>query len=202
MLTVTYALVALSIEHKRVNGALVAAQQEIRHAKRCGMDLDAPMLESMLSRLLNLDTACAERNFELFVLPALRSVSVEAERMLNELDALCTRARIQLRQAQGKLREARQRAQCASAEILGSLDTYCQLALERTRFEEAQILPLAQRLISSDEWFDIAAKFISHDSERQGRRNYGRHLVDNITAMAVAAQTGNNVATTNAQAPV
>jgi len=58
---------------------------------------------------------------------------------------------------------------------------------------------LAQRLISSDEWFDIAAKFISHESERHPRRNFEGELAGILAPAHVAAmhQGGNQFSAAN-----
>lgn len=187
MLTLTYALVALSVEHKRVNSALVAVQQEIRHAQNTVADVEVPMLETLVSRLNNLDTACRERNLELFVIPALRNANEEVDRILGDLEALSSMGRILLKNVKAKLREARTSGSVDAAEIFKALDTYCKHMLTRTKTEEQQLLPLSQRLISGDEWFDIAAQFISHETERQGRKSFSQSIIEGISSLPASA---------------
>jgi len=86
--------------------------------------------------------------------------------------------RIILRNLRTKLRNVGQHGACDFNDFLDSLETYCQNLMKRLTTEELQILPLAQRVISNDEWFDIAAKFISHESERRGNRDFDPEAVE------------------------
>jgi len=44
-----------------------------------------------------------------------------------------------------------------------TIDLYCQNLLKRLDKEEQELLPLAQKVISSEEWFEIGSKFLAQD---------------------------------------
>jgi len=46
--------------------------------------------------------------------------------------------------------------------------------------EEEELLPLAQRVISSEEWFAIAAQFLSLDAENKARQQSVCHLQQHL----------------------
>ncbi|MFD2273460.1 hypothetical protein ACFS07_26860 [Undibacterium arcticum] len=54
--------------------------------------------------------------------------------------------------------------------MYSSIELYCNNLLQRLTKEEDELLPLAQRVISSDEWFAIGAQFLSLDAENKARR--------------------------------
>jgi len=172
MLTLTYALVALSVEQKKVQGRVLELQQGLQR-ERSHINLGGRTeLESLLADFVLLDDACRSRNIELYVLPAIRSATSDAEALLADLETMTSIGRITLRNLRTKLRNVGQQGACDFNGFLDCLESYCQNLLKRLSTEELQILPLAQRVISNDEWFDIAAKFISHESERRGNREF------------------------------
>ncbi|HXA46970.1 MAG TPA: hypothetical protein VNW52_05020 [Burkholderiaceae bacterium] len=127
-----------------------------------------------------LDDACHSRNIELYVLPALRSATSEADSVLAEMEALISMGRILLRNVRSNIRKVALQGASDITEYFDSLEAYCQNMMNRLKIEEAHLLPLAQRFISSDEWFDIAAKFISHESERNMKKSYTGDGIGNV----------------------
>jgi hypothetical protein len=182
MLTLTYALVALSVEQKKVQGRLLELQQGLHKERSHGAVGGQPELESLLADFVLLDDACRSRNIELYVLPAIRTATQDADSLLADLEAMTSIGRITLRNLRAKLRNVGQRGACDFNDFLDSLDSYCQNLMKRLTTEELQILPLAQRVISNDEWFDIAAKFISHESERRGHKEFDPEAMEMLPA--------------------
>jgi hypothetical protein len=165
MLTVTYALVTISVEQKKARGMLSVLQQQI---ERNAQELKAPdrsCFESVLYQLVQFDEACRWRNVERYVIPTLRRVSKEADALISELDALSCRADGILRSVRGRARQAFEQGTDGIGELYRSMEQYCHNLFQRLAKEEEELLPIAQRVIPSEEWFDIAAQFISHDAE-------------------------------------
>jgi hemerythrin-like domain-containing protein len=199
MLTLTYALVALSVEQKKVQGRLSELQQCIEKLRSATTVIGHSEAESLLAEFLRLDDNCHSRNIELYVLPAIRSLSPQADNLLAEVDQIAATGRIVLKKARNILRKAAMQDEFDEIDFFDSLETYCLNLTRRFTTEEMHLLPLAQRLISSDEWFDIAAKFISHESERHPRRNFEGELAGILAPAHVAAmhQGGNQFSAAN-----
>lgn len=166
MLTLTYALVALSVEQKKVQSSVSELQHRMQREKSRGVLADQRNFESLLTQFKLLDEACGVRNIELYVLPAIRSATSDADGLLADLDALSSMGRIILKNVGARVRTAISQGEFEVDDLCNSLDIYCQQLLKRLAMEELQLLPIAQRVISGDEWFDIAAQFISHETER------------------------------------
>jgi hypothetical protein len=166
MLTLTYALVALSVEQKKVQISLLELQHAIqRERKRKPVAItDQRNFESLLLQFARLDEACEVRNISLYIMPAIRSITTEADPLLADVEALTSMGRIILNAVRKRVRQAFAQGTGEIDDLFNSLELYCQYLLKRLAIEEQHLLPLAQRLISSDEWFDIAARFISHES--------------------------------------
>ncbi len=187
MLTLTYALVALSVEQRKVKGRVLELQQEIQLERKQRLLTNQAHVEFLVSQFIKLDEACRARNIELYVLPAIRSATSEADSLLADIDALTLMGRITLKTVHARLRQATARGSFELDFLCDSLQQYCQDMLKRLDLEETQVLPLAQRVISSDEWFDIAARFISSDVGRQDR--HGPEALDIVEAQVPRAST-------------
>jgi hypothetical protein len=174
MLTLTYALVALSVEQRKVKERVLELQQEVQIERKQRLLGNRAHVESLVSQFIKLDEACRSRNIEHYVLPAIRTATSEADSLLADIDALTLMGRITLKTVHARLRQATARGSFELDFLCDSLQQYCQDMLKRLELEEAQVLPLAQRVISSDEWFDIAARFISSDLGRSEREQAER----------------------------
>src|SRR5580704_17434182 len=94
MLTLTYALVALSVEQKKVQGRLLELQQGLQKERSRKLNAEQSELESLLADFVLLDDACRSRNMELYVLPAIRSATQEADALLADLETMTSIGRI------------------------------------------------------------------------------------------------------------
>ncbi len=172
MLTLTYALVTLSVEQKKMKAHLLELQQQVQIDRQQRLRMNQARFELLVAQFIQLDEAARLRNIELYVLPAMREASAEADGLLADIDALTLMGRITLKTVRGRLRQAATHGTFEMDYLCDSLQQYCQDMLKRLNLEETRILPLAQRVISSDEWFDIAARFISHDVDRSGGKPF------------------------------
>lgn len=190
MLTLTYALVALSVEQKKVHGRLLELQEEIQQERSLKLEADQHRFESLLAQFMQLDEICRDRNIELYVLPAIRAVTTEDEPSMADIEALNSMGRIILKSVRGRLRQAFVQGSFDIEDMCGSLELYCQHLLKRLAIEEQHVMPLAQRVISSDEWFDIAAQLISHESEKRPRKtsNPGASAIETPSPAAAFGQ--------------
>lgn len=171
MLTTTYSLIALSVEQKNARGSLSALQQCIKNSADHSHEADPVALASAVDKLSQLDQYCHERKVEVYVIPAIRKVTREADFLLAELEQLnsagvnivqSVRANMHLVYEQGALK---------IEELCKSMERYCSNLYQRLIREE-ELFKIAQRVISFDEWFAIATNFLSYDAENSRRRRY------------------------------
>jgi hemerythrin-like domain-containing protein len=192
MLTLTYALVALSVEQKKVLGRLLELQHEIQQKRSRKVVADQRQIESLLAQFVQLDEACRNRNIELYVLPAIRAATTENDSLLADIEALTAMGRIILATVRERLRQAFAQGSFNIEDVCNSLELYCQHLLKRLAIEDMHFMPLAQRVISSDEWFDIAAQFISHESEKQTKKTFDHMVPPAETPSHIAAVNQSN----------
>jgi len=186
MLTLTYALVALSVEQQKVHASLLEQQQKIERLRKSERKPERVELESLLNQFMHLHTNCVTRNFELYVLPALRLADQGNSRALADLDGLSIMCDKALKAVRLRWWQDREYDAAAIEELFNALNAYCGHMLNRLDIEKSQLMPIAQRVISSEEWFDIAAQFISHESERYSRKSFDRKFSPMLSPRAGA----------------
>ncbi len=162
-MTATYSIVALKLEQSRARWTFSSIQQyilgSIRNIKSAG-GID---FESMLNRLAQFEQTCHQRKMEVFVIPALRRFTHEADALLDELDSLSEASVALLRSLRDKLHHALRHGAATVEEICDSLELCC-MTLYRRLTREDELVQIAERAIPSDAWFGIAADFMSHDA--------------------------------------
>ncbi len=162
MLTATYSIIALKIEQNRARWTFSSIQQfilnGIRNIKTTGgIDFDA-----MLNRLDQFERYCHQRKMEVFVIPALRKFTREADALLDELDRLSEAGLSLLRALQEKLQYALRSGAAMVDEICASLEQYCAHFYRRLAREE-ELVQIAERVMPTEAWFGIAENFLSVD---------------------------------------
>jgi hemerythrin-like domain-containing protein len=169
MLTATYSMVALSIEQRTAHSILSTLQQTI---KTSGLDAIGPNgLESAVDKLSRFDQYCHDRKVELYVIPVIRKVTREADSLLAELESLSSCGFDILRSLRDELRSALDHGIAKIEELYRSMDLYCSNLLQRL-IKEEELLKIARRVISGEDWFSIAANFLSYDAEHDRRRRH------------------------------
>jgi len=106
MLTATYSIVALKVEQKKARWNLSALQHTIMTSLKNLKTASGLDVESILNRLTQFEQYCHQRKMEIFVIPALRKITHEADTLLEELDSLSSRSLAILRSLREKLQEA------------------------------------------------------------------------------------------------
>jgi hypothetical protein len=170
MLTTTYSLVAISAEQKNARSILSRLKQYIQHSWKGLQGLDLAGVETAFNKLRQFDRYFHTRKVEVYVIPALRGATREADPLLAELDSLSSLGVTLLRSVQEQLRQAFDKGRAQLHELCNSLELYCDNLLKRLAKEEEELLPLVRRVLSIEEWFDIGAKFLSEDEENIKRK--------------------------------
>lgn len=169
MLTATYSIIALKIEQNRARWTFSSIQQYIlsgiRNIKTAGsIDFDA-----MLTRLDQFEQFCHQRKMEVFVIPALRKFTHEADSLLDELERLSATSLSLLRALQGKLQQALRNGAAVVDEICASLEQCCAHFYRRLAHED-ELVQIAERVMPTEAWFGIAESFLSVDGRALQRR--------------------------------
>jgi hemerythrin-like domain-containing protein len=169
MLTTTYAFLSLSTERKRLYDLLGEARQLFHIHSLNNQPLDAVTLESVVGEFAKLDESCLRRKVVMYVMPAVQKATKEASQLLAELESSHALGRQILDSIREWGRLALMQKPMDTDELRLSIDRYCKNLLERLVKEEKELLPLAQRVISSEEWFAMGAKFLSIDTDHMAR---------------------------------
>jgi hemerythrin-like domain-containing protein len=164
MLTATYSLVALSVEQKNARRTLTAVQEYISNGARRSEPLDQRGLQSAIQQLVQLDQYCHERKVELYVIPAIRNTTHEADSLLDELESLSARGVDILHSLRATVGAAIEQGAAKLEEICHAMELYCENLLQRLMKEE-ELYQVARRVISMEGWFSIAADFLSYDAK-------------------------------------
>lgn len=162
MLTATYSIIALKIEQNRASWTLSSIQQYILNGIRNIKSASGTEFESMLNRLTQFEQYCHQRKMEVFVIPALRKFTREADALLEELDSLSEAGVALLRSLREKLQQLLRHGAVMVDDICASLEQCCAHFYRRLAREEELVL-LAERVIPAEEWFGIAAGFLVED---------------------------------------
>jgi hypothetical protein len=162
MLTSTYSFVAIAAEQENARSVLYRVQEYIQNAWQGLHGTEA--LETAFNKLVQFEKNFRKRKVEMYLIPAIRRATHEADALLEELDGLsasCTKLlrAVRLRLASGIGSNAVQ-----ASELWHSLMLCCEHLLARLRREELELLPLARRVFSMEEWFAIAAQFLADDA--------------------------------------
>jgi hemerythrin-like domain-containing protein len=169
MLTATYSIVTISTEQNKTRRILHRLQQHIRNAWNGLKNIDLASIEATFNHLTQFDKYCRNRKVELHLIPAIRRIGNEADHLLAELEALSASGMNILRSLREQLGRAFQGGVIRVNEVCNSMELYCNKLQNRLAKEEDELFPLARRVLSVEEWFAIAEKFLADDAKRRGR---------------------------------
>ncbi len=165
MLTATYVLLTLSIEQKKERHFISRLLQHVQSVTRQRQDIDPALIESQLNELTRFAEARHQRKVEACLMPVLRTASRDAGVLLADLESLSRLGGAMLGAARKCLRRAMRRSSSQGKLLCRTIDLYCHNLLKRLDKEEQELLPLARRVISSEQWFTIGSMFLAHDQD-------------------------------------
>ncbi len=167
MLTTTYSLVALTAEQKNSRSILSKLQAQIHGILHDLKSMNRTCVETALHKLEQFEEYCHKRKVEIYVIPAVRQTTREADPILAELDSLSSHGLHILRHLHDQLRHAFDQGLVEVKKVCSAMESYCHHLLKRLEKEEDELLPLLKSLLPTEQWFDIAAKFLSEDAKRK-----------------------------------
>jgi hemerythrin-like domain-containing protein len=169
MLTATYSLVTISAEQKSIRNLLGRLREYIDSCVRSLEEPDLGKIETALNKLTQFDRYCHARKVEMYLIPSVRGMAHEIDALLAELESMSARAIDMLKTAQEKLLQAVEQGVEKIRELFRAMQNYCDNLLKRIAREEEELLPLLEQRLPGDQWFSIAAKFLSDEDEDHKR---------------------------------
>lgn len=188
MLTATYSLVAIAAEQDKARSLLNRLKQYIHAAWRGLQDFDFTFLETAFGKLVQLDGFCRSRKIEEYLIPALRSAADEAGDLIAEWDRLAAKGRAILHAVGDQMAVAFDAGAIRINDVCHAMEAYCGYLHERLEKEDNELLPMARRVFSVEQWFSLAANFLS-DGEAAGRKRRSFSPVRSSTSSAAAVQS-------------
>ncbi|WP_373990360.1 hypothetical protein [Duganella sp. BuS-21] len=170
MLTATYVLLTLSIEQKKERHFISRLLHYVQSIARRPQEIDPVFIESQLKELTSFAEARHQRKVEACLMPAVRAAEPNCAPLMNDLESLSKRGSAMLKAVYRCLHRAMRRSASQGRFLCKTIDLYCNNLLKRLDKEEQELLPLAQRVISSDEWFEIGSKFLAQDDDDAASR--------------------------------
>lgn len=173
MLTATYSIVALELEHKKARWTFSSLQQyvlnSIRHLKNArGIDV-----EQLFQRLSQFERYCQQRRIATFLIPMLRKITRETDALLDELEQLSAASTALMNSLRKRFAQAFAHSTLFVEELCQSLEACCVNFCQRLSREE-ELVRVAERVMPCEAWFGFAASALS----QQSRKISSTHLVD------------------------
>lgn len=166
MLTATYTLVALSVEQASVRVSLQSLQKLLQSSFIHQSALSAGQVGYAFDSLQRLFHNCHWRKIDVFLIPALRRATTQANKLLDELDALTDAAGEAIADISARVKAAAVSGEAAVRQFCGAIEVFCDAMLTRLEREELELFSLARTMISGEDWFAIANQMLAHDAYR------------------------------------
>ncbi|HJV80680.1 hypothetical protein [Noviherbaspirillum sp.] len=171
MLTITYSIGMLSKEQQSARRILAGLERSLHMGPwtdQKGVNL--PWLETVFKRLMKVNRFCHQRKVELYLTPTVHNVSCDDASMFLRLDSLNTNSTRILRYACDQAQRILTGQEAGAEQLVTAIELYCAQLHERFSLEEKELLPAACRLLSTEEWFQIAAQCLLAPARRKGAR--------------------------------
>lgn len=174
MLTATYALVAISAEQQNIRRVLKKLEESVDDNFLDRDSVERDTLEAMLEKLAVVDQYFHARVVVRSVIPTIRNATTAKEDLLGELDTWSRHAKSIIQHLRGYGKTITTSMIPRAEELYLSMEQFCQTLVKRLDQEEAELFPLAQQVLTPDEWFKVATHCLLSEKETQGRKHLQR----------------------------
>lgn len=193
MLTATYSLVAMSVEHANVRASLNTFHDLVRTTFAPEPSLSAGQVDFACLAMQRLYHAFGCRKVELFLIPAVRKLTHVADRLLAELDSLRRTAAQAMNAILDRVRAVPVETPAEVETFCASADSFCSALLARLEREERDLFAIARTVLTVESWFDIAHAMIAAEN-RTTVRPSARDEDEPIRRVPPPAAAGRNYA--------
>ena len=164
MLTATYTLVALSVEQAKVRVSLQTLQQQIDTNFMHQSALTPGQVGYACDAVKRMYESCHWRKLDMFLIPAIRSATRQADELLQNLDELGRAAADAVGVLAIRLGAAAVDTGAKVSQFCAAIEAFCSATLKRLELEEKFLFPVARSVISGEAWFSIANQMLAHDA--------------------------------------
>ena len=164
MLTATYTLVALSVEQANVRVSLQSLQELIESTLIHQNELTPGQVGDACDAVKRLYESCHWRKLDMFLIPAIRHATADADALLRSLDDLGRAAAEAVGILAIRLGSTAVDTASKVAQFCGAVESFCWATLKRLELEETELFPVARAVISGEAWFSIANQMLAHDA--------------------------------------
>ena len=170
MLTATYTLVALSVEQTNVRLGLQSLQDLIDTHFMQQSTLSAGQVSLALDAVNRLCDCPHWRKLDMFLIPAIRSASRNADELLHNLEELGRAAAAAVGDVAAALGTSAIDSSAKVSQFCSAIDVFASATMKRLELEDKQLFPLARSVISGEAWFSIANQMLALDAYTQDRK--------------------------------
>jgi hemerythrin-like domain-containing protein len=164
MLTATYTLVALSVEQASVRVSLQSLRQLIDNNFMHQKALTPGQVGYACDAVKRMYESCHWRKLDVFLIPAIRSATRQADQLLQRLDELGRAAADAVGVLVIRLGATAVDSVSKVSQFCQAVDAFCDATFTRLELEEQQLFPVARSVISGEAWFSIANQMLAHDA--------------------------------------
>lgn len=170
MLTATYTLVALSVEQTNVRLSLQSLQKQLETNFVHQSLLTPGQVRYACDAVKRLYESCHWRKMDMFLIPAIRNATREADHLLQNLDELARAGADAVGDLAIRLGSTTVDSAGKVAQFCAAVEAFCSATLKRLELEERVLFPVARSVISGEAWFSIANQMLAHDAYVQETR--------------------------------
>ena len=170
MLTETYTLVALAVEQANVRVSLQSLQKQLEINFVHQSALSAGQVSQACDVVKRLYESGHWRKLDMYLIPAIRHATGEADELLHSLEELGRAAADAVGVLAIKLGSSTVDSAGKVAQFCDAIESFSAATLKRLELEEKKLFPLARSVISGEAWFSIANQMLAHDAYVQETR--------------------------------
>ena len=130
----------------------------------------------------------------MFLIPAVRRATRQADALLAELDTLSAAAGEAIAAAAARVGTAALDTEAAVGQFCATIEQFCSTMLARLDREETELFAVARAVISGEAWFSIANHMLAHDAQRDAAKPSRKLIEPGDAPRARALPRRHNVA--------
>lgn len=168
-------------EHLALESVLRSLRKHLEDARRLNARPDFLIVRSMLFYVDEFPEKQHHKKESELLFPKIRARSLQARELMDQLDAEHAQGEHAIRRLEHSLLAYEVMGESRREAFEAAVDRYVDFYLAHMRLEESQVLPLASRMLTTEDWAELDEAFsrnqdpmVTHDPELQYRSLYKR----------------------------
>lgn len=182
MLTTTYSLIVFSAEENGTRTKLATLRDHILQSMKDISVVDNAVIDSVLTELNQFHECALSRKIDIYLITKMRKMTLYAGSLLAELESMGLLILNILRSIREKLMQAHGQGGLRAMELREAVELYCTTVLKKVDKEESALFPMANRVLTEEDWFQIARQLLSHNAK------IGTVAVDPVVSQKTSAR--------------